>query len=246
METVEGTTEVTSEQALQDGIETGPESTEQEEVNTLPSDDTFEVPEKFKGKSAEEIARAYVELERFKGDTPPAEKPPEEIETQEGNDKYLNEFYETGELSEDSYAELLEAAHTREQVDEQVEFEKYKQHKQVTEVADIVGGMENYNAMEQWATKEYSEEDRTAFVSEFQSAGPLAKKAMLENMYSQSTSANAGGDVVHTNEYQGIKGKGYQSQFELQQDMSDKRYGTDRSYTAMVEAKLNKSNLDKL
>ena len=246
-ETIEGTQEV--EQTLPNEVETGPADEVQEEEVTLPSDDTFEIPEKFKGKSAEEIARAYVELERLKQkDTPEPQQ--EEGQTEEPEEeepttnKYLEEFYAKGELSEESYNELLEQGYTKEDIDEALDYEKYKLEKQTKEMADVVGGVENYAAMEQWATEFYPEEERAEFVKEFTQAGKLAKQAMLRDLYNQYQANTTGGDVVHTNEPQRVRQGGYTSQHELQKDMSDPRYGTDRSYTKMVEEKLARSKVD--
>jgi len=51
-----------------------------EEPTVLPSDEVpFEMPEKFAGKTAEEIAKSYVELEKFKASQEPT--PPKEEKT---------------------------------------------------------------------------------------------------------------------------------------------------------------------
>ena len=126
-------------------LEVQPEGEVQEEG--LPSDTPeFVIPEKFKGKSAEEIARSYVELEKSRGtQEQPAEDAPEaQEEAPEGN-PYLDEFRATGELSQDSYEALIAQGNTRESIDEALEYESYKQNKAVYEMADVVGGIENYS-----------------------------------------------------------------------------------------------------
>ncbi len=228
-------------------VETGPANeTVQEEVTTLPSDsEEFTMPDKFQGKSAEDIARSYMELEKHKGVKPPPTETPEDgaeaPEEGEGSNKYLDEFYKTGELSEDSYKELEEQGVTKEQVDDKLDYERYKQQKATNEMAEVVGGIDNYSAMEKWATDTISEEDRTSFVTEFQKSGKLAREALLKNLYSDYTKANEGVDVIHTNESQYSPKKGYMSEHEFQEDLADKRYGTDRSYTKAVEQKMAKT-----
>ncbi len=216
-----------------------------EETLTLPSDTVeFSMPDKFEGKSAEDIARAYVELERLKGtqSTSEGEQAAEEApEGQEEDNKYMTEFLETGELSKESYAELLEQGVTKEQVDDKLEYERYKSKKAVDEIVGVVGGIENYNAMEEWTQEAYTDEQRQAFVTEFQASGDIARQAMLRDTYSQYISAQEGSTVIHTNESQVVQGKGYTSEHEFQSDISDKRYGTDRSYTQAVEAKMAKT-----
>ena len=228
-------------------IETGPaDEVTEETTNGLPSDtEEFVMPDKFQGKSAEDIARAYTELEKFKGNTPtePEDEAEEPNPESEGN-KYLDEFNKTGELSEESYEELLKQGVAKEDIDERLEYEKYKVQKRVDEVVDVVGGLEEYQAIEEWAADAYSEEDRASFVSEFQGASDFAKKAMLRDLQSQYKATLEGGDQIHTNEPQGVKGGGYTSQHDLQKDMADRRYGNDRSYTQAVEAKLAKTKGD--
>ena len=226
-------------------LEAQPEGSFQEEG--LPSDtEQFTMPEKFKGKSAEEIARSYAELEKFKGNGDVAEDEPEAVEEAPKPNVYLEEFKTTGELSQASYEALIAQGATRETIDEALDYEKYKQDKATREMADVVGGIENYSAMEQWTVEQFSPEDRQAFVNEFAQAGTLGRKALLKDMYSQFTAHTTGGDVIHTNTPQGTGAKGYTSQHELQKDMADKRYGNDRSYTKAVEMKLAKSNLDRI
>ncbi len=229
-------------------VETGPANkTEQEEVTTLPSDtEEFVMPDKFQGKSAEDIARSYIELERHRGTqegVPPVtpEDGSEAPKEESGDSKYLEEFLATGELSEDSYKELEEKGVSKEKIDDALEYEKYKQDKATKEMADVVGGIEKYSAMEKWAVGNYSEEDRAAFVTEFQGSGKLAREALLRDLYANYTKANEGTDVIHTNEGQYTPKKGYASEHEFQQDLADRRYGTDRSYTKMVEAKMAKT-----
>ena len=226
-----------------------PQTPSEEAPQGLPSDAVeFTMPDKFTGKSAEDIARAYVELEKMKagGEPPPADPqdPPADPtpEPQEPN-KYYNEFIEKGELSEDSFKELEDAGYDRADIQERLEFEQYKQNKRIESVVEGIGGMENYQAMEAWATENVGDDERTQFTAEFANASDYVKKVMLKDMYSryQADAKETGGDVLHTNESQYTVTKGYTSQHELQKDMSDPRYGSDRSYTQAVEAKLAKS-----
>jgi hypothetical protein len=237
--------------------EVGPQG-EAEEVNTsLPSDTPeFNMPEKFSGKSAEDIAKAYVELEkmRFKNseedlsyiddmseeevDKALAAEPP----TEEANNKYFDEFITKGSLSEESYAELEAAGHPREEVTERLEYEQYKQQKSINDVVSVIGGLENYQAMEAWAIDNVSEADRQTFVQEFQGASNFTKKALLKDMYSQFKGGDTP-DVVHTNESQYKNSKGYSAEHEFQADIADPRYGSDKSYTKAVEQKMARTTV---
>ena len=87
META-GETVVTTEESavLSEGeVNTIVEGAPTEEAPTLPSDATeFTMPEKFAGKSAEEIAKSYLELEKFKGGGQESTEGAEPSEPEEG------------------------------------------------------------------------------------------------------------------------------------------------------------------
>ncbi len=253
----ETTTALPSEETTIQEPQATPEtdsSTEEQEV-TLPSDvDNFEIPDKFKGKSAEEIARAYVELERMKqggvneqgteGETPP--KPNEEAQEEQPN--YFQEYLESGTLSEESLAELEKQGYKREEVIDRLEFERYRQEKAISQLVEPIGGIEEYTKLNEWAKSNIPQEELIAFAEEFKAAGPMAKAAMLKDAYSlykQSIGESYDG-MIHTNEPQSSPVKGYTTQAELQKDMSDPRYGIDRSYTQAVEEKVARSDLSKL
>ena len=220
----------------------GPEgsTTEEEGVVTLPSDvEEFKMPEKFAGKTPEEIAKAYVELEKFKGvqpNTPPPEtEAPTETST-EGN-KYVDEFLKEGALSDASYAELAEQGLSKEEVDDRLEFEQYKQQKKVDELVSVIGGIDNFTAMDEWAKASLTEEQLNTYGSELAAATPYGKKAILKDLYAQYTANTNGtppeqqGDIIHTNEPQVGTSKGYTYLHDLQADMANSLYGKDRRYT---------------
>lgn len=233
--------------------EVGPQGAAEEEVETvLPSDvEEFVMPEKFEGKSAEEIAKSYLELEKFKGskvETPTTEEAETPIEGAVQGDPYVMEFLNTGELSEESYAALEAEGNTRADIDDRMEFEAYKSKKAVDDLVEVIGGIENFTAMDEWAKTAFEPEQMESYSKELAGASKFAKQAILKDLYGQYTAAQNGeaptADVIHTNERQTTVVKGYKSQHELQADMQDPRYGNDRSYTKAVEEKLAKSKID--
>lgn len=244
--TVEATPEVVVETPNADPV-LEPQVPPEEAPTPLPSEvGEFTMPEKFAGKSVEDIAKAYVELEKFKngGETPTPTPAPETPTPTEEPNKYYQEFVEKGELSEESFVELEAAGHTREDINDRLGYEKYKQTQKVNQVVDVIGGIENYQAMEAWATDNVVDAERTEFTTEFTNASDYVKKVMLKDMYARfqaGTATPKTPDVIHTNESQYTISKGYESQHALQADMADPRYGTDRSYTQAVEAKVAKS-----
>ena len=238
--------------------EATPEEVVAEEEVQLPSDvEDFEIPEKFKGKSAEEIARAYVELERMRQaqETPteqPKETPKEEQKPAEGEidgAAIYQEYIEKGDLSEETAKMLEEKGYKLEEVKDRLEYEKYKQEKVIKELVEPIGGIEEYTKLTEWAKENVDPTELAKFNEEFAAAGPIAKQAMLKDAYARYKAAVSGSEepnLLHTNEPQRAAAKGYTSQHELQKDLSDPRYGVDRSYTLAVEEKMARSNLENL
>ncbi|MBU4567001.1 MAG: hypothetical protein KKE29_19975 [Proteobacteria bacterium] len=135
---------VTPKETPKDGIDLAPGQNPETGLIEKTGDDQFVMPDKFQGKSAEEIARAYAELEKKLGagkeETPAAS---EDQEQPEGDDKdgtdsaeemqeaateaikvaglemadFTKEFEESGQLSEDSYKRLEEAGFPKAVVD---------------------------------------------------------------------------------------------------------------------------------
>jgi len=237
------------------------EGTSEEEV-TLPSDEvSFEMPEKFQGKSAEDIARAYLELEKMKaksseeekgGDTTSQEekskddtKDEESSKTTEVIQDYVQEFLEKGELSEESYKALEEQGYTKEQVQDQMDFIKYKQEKTITTILEpLGGGVEKFNEVAVWAKENKSEAEVEAFNKALATAPLEAQRLLLKGLYSEYDSSNSTQEeVLHTNTPQ-TKPKGvYTTQEEFFKDIGSEEYKNNPKYRQMVEDKLGRSDL---
>jgi hypothetical protein len=209
----------------------------------LPSEE-FEVPDKFKGKSAEEIAKAYVELEKMKAPQPTQQEEggdEESTSDQETIQPYIDKVLNNEELTEDEYNVLQSKYNmSKEQLDEQIDFIRYKQDKQNKQLYDSVGGKELFDSAVTWAKSTYTPEEIQAYNDALASASPNIQKVIIKGIIDQYQLASKLPQerTLHTNEAPRGKAKGYQSQHELLQDMGDPRYGNDRSYTKMVEAKM--------
>jgi hypothetical protein len=251
METQENQTAAVEEQSQilnQEEIEKTLNDEPIEEEVVLPSDTAdFSMPSKFEGKSAEEIARAYVELEKFKaskqeeGGDPVSTTPEPTADTDV--QQYVNKVVKGEELTEEDYTTLQEKHNlSKEQIDEQIEFIKYKQEKYVDTLLEEVGGRSAFKEAVGWAQEALSEDEIKEFNAAMEEAPPKVQKVLARNLinqYKQAGNTPTTQDVLHTNNAPQPKSKGYQSQHELMQDMSDPRYGNDRSYTKMVEKKMS-------
>ncbi len=225
----------------------------------LPSEEVkFEMPEKFAGKSIEDVIKSYQELEKLKGgDVSQEEKvevPTEETSKadKEQYQKYADSLDKNGVLSEAEYAELAEAGYTKEVVDAEIAnrsdreaFESYKKDRALNEVLEpLGGGKEKFKEVSDWANTTKSVEEVTAFNSELATAGPLAKQALLRGLYSEyDTSSKETNNLLHSNTAPKTGSKGYTTQEEFFKDVGSEEYQTNISYRKAVEAKMALSSI---
>ena len=229
------------------------ESPQVEEEVKLPSDEAqVEIPEKFKDKSVEDIIKAYQELEKKLGgaqeeapqDTK-EETPPTQEETPEQKDvsqfqKYLDKVKQGEELGDEDYAELEKLGYTKEFVNEQVEFIQYKAQQYISEILEPVGGIDTYKEAVLWAKDNWSEEQINEFNSAMGEAPKMAKQALAKELIEEYNKANTG--PIHTNAPVGTRSKGYASETDFMNDISDPRYGKDPAYTRAVEEKMSQTD----
>lgn len=241
---------------------------------SLPSESDFEMPDKFKGKSAEEIARAYAELEKMKNqqaDEPESEKETVQEETddseyinpilEEGRPEgskdvpvdqfveYLQEYDNTGELSEDSYKQLEELGYNKQFVDEKIDYIKYKREKEVDAVLEPYGGTEAFKEVSAWAAANFTEQQLENINAQLASGNKQTQDAVLASLfmgYKQSNKTAAPQDVtLHTNQPQATRTEGYATKSEYLKDAKDPRYEKDAGYRKQVEQKMLKTDMSK-
>ena len=207
-----------------------------------------------KFKDAEDLEKAYVELQAKLG-KPQEEQPeepqaePEETETQD----FLNQLWEESQAdqySEDTIKRLQTmnpAELAKMYLDERQS--SSAQNPQIDEAGakelrDMVGGDQAYSNLINWATSNFNENEVNMYDSVMNSGDPSAMFFAIQALNQRYT------DSIGM-EGQFITGKGapqkvdaYQSQAEVVRAMSDDRYDTDPAYRSQVAAKLERSNLD--
>lgn len=235
--------------------------------NELPANDATDedrpkwLPEKF--KSAEDMAKAYAELESKMGkpaepkadpETPPADTPPPAEATPDDANKALSErgldmaefsreFAEKGELSPESFAKLEQAGISKDTVNQYIEGQKALANQYESSVKSEVGGDENYTQMVTWAKANMSTEEITAFNNAVSSGDVNQAKLAVLGLSTRYSSAN-GSDPKRT-----IGGgkAGAQDAFEstaqLTEAMRDPRYKSDPAYRNAVQTKLARSSV---
>jgi len=240
----------------------------QTEAPVLPSDEAkFEVPEKFAGKSIEDVIKSYQELEKLKGGEPVSEEEPNSAsEPEEGGDskeptvvekeqydKYAANYDKNGELSDAEYAELAKSGYDKATVDKEIaarsdraEFDAYKQEKTLNDVLEpLGGGADKFKEVSDWANQSKPEADIIAFNEALALAPKMAQQAMLKGLYAEYEAAGDKQDtILHTNTPQGQSSKGYKTQEEFFKDVGSEEYKTNPAYRQAVEQKMSQSRDD--
>lgn len=209
------------------------------------------LPEKF--DSPEDMAAAYGELEGRMG----TESQPEPQETDtEGSDEtygdlsyeaiapYSDEFFESGELSEESFKKLEDDLGVPQDIARAyVEGQRALVDQSKQAVYSEVGGQESYDEMITWASENYTEEEISSFDNAVDS-GDMNMTMMavrgLHARYAQSTGTpsslvqgSTGGNAT----------SGFASWPQVSAAMRDPRYAKDPAYRKEIENKLSVSNL---
>lgn len=215
------------------------------------------LPEKF--NSVEDLAKSYSELEKKLGDNkeaPKEEAPKTETKTSDleiaekavesaglNMDNLATEYNEKGELDTKSYEALEKAGIPKDYVNQFIEGQKAIADQQATSIKDMVGGVDAYTEMSNWAAENMSEQEKTAYNTAVNSKDIETAKLAVVGLKAKFESANG-------NEPSLVEGKGtitgqdgYRSWAEVTAAMGDDRYQKDPAYQAMVQEKLANSDL---
>lgn len=217
-----------------------------------------------KYQNAEELEKAYIELQQKLGgreeEAEPSEEEEqveEEVEVSAGEVLITDastEFAENGELSPETM-EKFGSMSSQELVEAYMQHRANNPQEQSAPVADLsdsqvnyiknqVGGDESYNTIVSWAGENLPEQYVAAFDNIVESGNVEAITIAVAGLKSQYEQVNG---------YEGrmISGKGapqqvdaFRSQAEVVQAMSDPRYDADPAYRNDVFEKLSRSNID--
>ena len=226
-----------------------------------------------KYKDAQEVEKAYVELQKKLGDKGSGDsseagdsQDSEQVESKEGGEKEKEAKEDTesnGILdtlwdeanSEESYSkESIEALNKLKPAEladmhlryrQQVEQSKPQMTEQhVKELKNIAGGEEKYGEMLQWATNNLSKQEVDMFDTVMERGDPLAAFFAVRSLsYRYQDAIGYDGKMV-TGTAPRSDGDQFQSQAEVVQAMSDPRYDRDPAFRQKIMKKLERSNVD--
>lgn len=218
-----------------------------------------------KYKNAQELEKAYVELQQKLGSqdketSEPQETPEEQPEKEESdtavdflwkvNDEYAKN---DGKLSEEtmeefdkmSSKELVEAYFRYQNTVEQNQEPQGVEltDAQINEVQNYVGGAEKYQELVTWASENFSEEEVAAFDSVVETGNiPAIRLALQALQYRYQDNMGVDGNMIQGKPAQSREV--FRSQAELVRAMSDPRYDQDPAYRMEIMEKLERSGLE--
>jgi hypothetical protein len=227
-----------------------------QDTGSLNVDDRPEwLPEKF--NSAEDLAKAYSELESKLGqpkettqNESKAEQPSDNDVAQELDSRGLDlqefssEFSEKGELSQDSYEKLEKAGITRNIVDQYIDGQQALAAQYESDVMSIAGGNEGFSEMTEWARSNLSENEISVYNRAVDSGDIEQARLAVAGVYQKFSAARPNEpSLLRGNTAGPSAGDSYESVAQLTKDMSTPEYKSDPAFRARVQQKLSRSNI---
>lgn len=206
------------------------------------------LPEKF--KTAEDMARAYSELEKKQSSPQQQEETPQQNTTEEAPqegltlEKYYDEWVGEGTLSEESYTELEKAGLPKELVDGYIEGQKALADQSIGRMYDSVGGEENYKELMEWASNNLSDDEQNAFNDTIDNGSQQQMDFAIQGLMAK---AGIVGTDTNTQILQGetnlTNNDVFSSVAQVTEAMSDPRYEKDPAYRKSVSDKIARSSV---
>lgn len=196
------------------------------------------LPEKF--KSAEELAKAYGELEKKQsGKLDPIPPAASKVDLE----AFSKEYSEKGELSEDSLKSLEEKGLPRQYVEAYISGVRALAEQQLNNLTSEVGGREAYGSMVQWASQNLKPEQIEAYNKAVSAADPQQQALAIRGLYAQYKQ-QAGPSLLSGRANGGPAHPPFGSWAQVKEAMSNPKYAKDPAYRAEVSERLrNSSNL---
>lgn len=223
-----------------------------------------------KFKSADDLAKAYKELEKKLGqntpDAPakPEAKPddkPEGEATAKPDDKaqddaakaleakgldysaFNTEFAEKGELSAESYTKLEKAGIPRDMVDAYIAGQKALVENARNEVFKVAGGEEAYASAVEWAKTNMTPAEKAAYNAVVNGGDINATKLAVQGLVARFRSAEGQEPNLMGGDMDTSGSEGYSSWAEIMRDMAKPEYNSDPAFRKRVEQKVARSQV---
>ena len=207
--------------------------------------------EKF--ESPEALAEAYKNLEQKIGG-----EAPEKLETIEGApevaeigdidqsklEPFAKEYFEKGELSEDSFGQLEGMGLSRDIVTAFIDGQRAQQQQEVNKIHDIAGGQDKYQETLVWARANLSEAEVQAYNNTVESGDYDAAAIAVKGLQARHHQAEGSPPQLLKSEPEGPGGPSpYESIAQLTADMQSEDYKKDPAFRKKVENRLAISDI---
>ena len=218
-----------------------------------------------KFKDAEELEKAYIELQKKLGSKDEPETEQEELrETETSEEVEVSpaqelitsasaEYYEKGELTpetmerfkEMSSSELVETYLKMQQAQPQQQAEATRDlsDAETNAIFNQVGGEASYNNLMEWASENLPDSYTKAYDDVIDKGNPYAIQIALAGLQAQFQEQNGVEGNLRTGRAVVEKADVFRSQSEVIQAMNDPRYDVDPAYRQDVFQKLERSNI---
>jgi hypothetical protein len=234
-------TEVSLEQEAQ-LQEKAQQETEQPTQETKQEEQRPEwLPEKF--KNAEDLAKAYSELEKKMSTNEPKEEVKAEQEQTGYISKYYDEFSETGAISENSYKELDKMGLSKELVDGYIAGQKAIADTEVQTIHNSIGGSENYNKILDWAKGNLNEAEVEAFNTTLDNGSIEQVKFAVQAIASRAGVSTEPKQSMFVGDTINVGGDVFESIAQVTEAISNPKYDKDPAYRKQVEDKISRSSI---
>ena len=218
-----------------------------------------------KYKSAEELEKAYVELQtklgvQQKGETEVAEKEPEDKPTLSEGATLItsatDEYYANGNKLSPETLQKFSSMSSQDLINAYMEVQQmpeYQQQQQapaeiseaqVNQIKNAAGGEAAYSNIVNWAKANVPAEQINAFDEVVNSGSVQAINLAVAGLKAQYDAANGVEGKMYTGKAPTNSGDVFRSQAELVRAMNDPRYDADPAYRQDVIEKLDRSDLE--
>ena len=200
------------------------------------------LPEKF--KNAEDLAKAYSELEKKQSE--PVEQPAEDRTyenetTPEPMDKFYLEYQDKGQLSEQSYEELNKMGLNKDLVDGYIAGQEAIANNDVAVVHNLVGGSDNYAKLMEFASQNLTEAEKDAFNETLETGSIEQVQFAVQGIVSRAGISSEAPQKMIDGDSNETYSDTFESVAQVTEAMNDPRYAKDPAFRKRVEEKIARS-----
>ena len=215
-----------------------------------------------KYKDAEELEKAYVELQSKLGSEEKAqpkaeeteaepEEKPEEVdffdslweESQSDSEKYSDEIM--GKLKDMDQTELAQAYLEQRALANQAPQQEYLTEGDAKSLKDMVGGEAKYSEMLKWANTGFNKQEIDLYDKIMESGNRAAAYFAVQALAQRyGNSQGVEGEMLKGQAPKAQKGDVFKSQASVVRAMSDPKYDKDPAYRQEIMEKLSRSNVN--